>query len=84
MIDLAAGLRDGKPQFVDSNRIIATGWRQVSLPWLISERTAFPARDPTIFLATAAILLAMLATGSSFLSLSKGLNLPSEPAAQRE
>jgi Na+/H+ antiporter len=56
----------------------------LTLPLLMPDGTAFPARDLTIFLATAVILLSLLAASFGLPPLLKGLELPSEPAAQRE
>ncbi len=56
----------------------------MTLPLLMPDGTAFPARDLTIFLATAVILLSLLAASFGLPPLLKGLVLPSEPAAQRE
>ncbi|WP_449428441.1 Na+/H+ antiporter [Rhodanobacter umsongensis] len=56
----------------------------MTLPLLMPDGTAFPARDLTIFLATAVILLSLLAASFGLPALLRGLVLPSEPAAQRE
>jgi len=56
----------------------------MTLPLLMPDGTAFPARDLTIFLAAAVILLSLLAASFGLPPLLKGLVLPSEPAVQRE
>ncbi|MBS0584031.1 MAG: Na+/H+ antiporter [Proteobacteria bacterium] len=56
----------------------------LTLPLLMPDGSAFPARDLTIFLATAVILLSLLMASFGLPPLLKGLELPGEPAAQRE
>ncbi len=56
----------------------------MTLPLLLPDGATFPARDLMIFLATAVILLSLLAASFGLPPLLKGLVLPSEPAAQRE
>lgn len=56
----------------------------MTLPLLMPDGSAFPARDLTIFLATAVILLSLLAASFGLPPLLKGLELPGEPTVQRE
>jgi CPA1 family monovalent cation:H+ antiporter len=56
----------------------------MTLPLLLPDGTPFPARELTIFLATAVILLSLLAASVGLPSLLKGLQLPPEPTPQRE
>ena len=56
----------------------------MTLPLLLPDGTALPARELTIFLATAVILLSLLAASIGLPVLLKGLELPPEPAARQE
>ena len=56
----------------------------LTLPLLLPDGTAFPARELVIFLATAVILLSLLAATVGLPPLLKGLELPPEPAARLE
>jgi CPA1 family monovalent cation:H+ antiporter len=56
----------------------------MTLPLLLPDGTPFPARELAIFLATAVILLSLLAASIGLPPLLKGLELPPEPARQRE
>lgn len=56
----------------------------MTLPLLLPDGTPFPARELAIFLATAVILLSLLAASIGLPPLLKGLELPPEPAVQRE
>lgn len=56
----------------------------MTLPLLLPDGTPFPARELTIFLATAVILLSLLVASIGLPPLLKGLQLPPEPAVQRE
>ncbi|WP_426700015.1 Na+/H+ antiporter [Rhodanobacter sp. Col0626] len=56
----------------------------MTLPLLLPDGTPFPARGLAIFLATAVILLSLLAASIGLPPLLKGLELPPEPAAQQE
>jgi len=56
----------------------------MTLPLLLSDGTPFPARDLAIFLATAVILVSLLAASIGLPRLLKGLELPPEPAAHEE
>jgi CPA1 family monovalent cation:H+ antiporter len=56
----------------------------MTLPLLLPDGMPFPARELTIFLATAVILLSLLAASIGLPVLLKGLELPPEPAAQQE
>lgn len=56
----------------------------LSLPLLMPDGTAFPARDLAVFLATAVILLSLLTATIGLPRVLKGLQLPTEPVEQRE
>lgn len=56
----------------------------LTLPLLMPDGTSFPARELTVFLATAVILLSLLVASIGLPPLLKGLKLPPEPALQRE
>ena len=56
----------------------------LTLPLLLPDGSAFPARDLAIFLATAVILLSLVVASIGLPPLLKGLQLPAEPAEQRE
>jgi CPA1 family monovalent cation:H+ antiporter len=56
----------------------------MTLPLLLPDGNPFPARELAIFLATAVILLSLLAASVGLPPLLKGLELPPEPAAQQE
>lgn len=56
----------------------------LTLPFLLPDGKAFPARDLVIFLAAAVILISLLAASIGLPRLLHGLALPQEPAGQRE
>lgn len=56
----------------------------LTLPLLLPDGTSFPARELVIFLATAVILLSLLAAAVGLPPLLKGLELPPEPSIRRE
>ncbi|MGV8934305.1 MAG: Na+/H+ antiporter [Gallionellaceae bacterium] len=56
----------------------------LTLPLLLPDGSAFPARDLAIFLAAAVILMSLLLATIGLPPLLKGLTLPQEPAGQRE
>ena len=56
----------------------------MTLPLLLPDGTPFPARELAIFLATAVILLSLLAASIGLPPLLKGLELPPEPAIRQE
>lgn len=56
----------------------------LSLPLLMPDGAAFPARHLAIFLATAVILLSLLMATIGLPHLLKGLQLPTEPVEQQE
>ncbi len=56
----------------------------MTLPLLMGDGTPFPARDLTIFLASAVILLSLMMASIALPKLMKGLELPDEPAGQLE
>jgi CPA1 family monovalent cation:H+ antiporter len=56
----------------------------MTLPLLLPDGTPFPARELTIFLATAVILLSLVVASIGLPPLLKGLELPPEPAVLRE
>ena len=56
----------------------------MTLPLLLSDGTPFPARELAIFLATAVILLSLVAASVGLPPLLKSLELPTEPAAHLE
>ena len=56
----------------------------MTLPLLLPDGTLFPARELAIFLATAVILVSLLAASIGLPPLLKGLQLPPEPAEQQE
>jgi Na+/H+ antiporter len=56
----------------------------LSLPLLLSDGSAFPARDLAIFLAAAVILLSLLLASVGLPRLLNGLTLPQEPVGRRE
>jgi CPA1 family monovalent cation:H+ antiporter len=56
----------------------------MTLPLLLPDDNPFPARELAIVLATAVILLSLLAASVGLPPLLKGLELPPEPAAQQE
>ena len=56
----------------------------MTLPLLLPDGTAFPARDLTIFLAAAVILLSLSIAAIGLPRLLKGLQLPIEPAERQE
>ncbi len=56
----------------------------LTLPLLLPDGTAFPARDLVIFLAAAVILLSLLLASAGLPRLLRGLTLPDEPVERRE
>jgi CPA1 family monovalent cation:H+ antiporter len=56
----------------------------LTLPLLLPDGTPFPARDLVIFLAAAVILLSLLIASIALPRILKGLEVPAEPARQRE
>jgi CPA1 family monovalent cation:H+ antiporter len=56
----------------------------MTLPLFLPDGTPFPARGLAIFLATAVILLSLLAASIGLPPLLKGLELPPEPAEHQE
>jgi CPA1 family monovalent cation:H+ antiporter len=56
----------------------------MTLPLSLPDGAAFPARDLTIFLAAAVILLSLSIAAIGLPRLLKGLQLPTEPAEHRE
>ncbi len=56
----------------------------LTLPLLLPDGTSFPARELVIFLATAVILLSLLAAAVGLPPLLRGLELPPEPSIRRE
>ncbi|MEP7185199.1 MAG: Na+/H+ antiporter [Rhodanobacter sp.] len=56
----------------------------MTLPLLMPDSTPFPARDLTVFLATAVILVSLVAASLGLPPLLKGLALPPEPAEAQE
>ncbi|MDD5364213.1 MAG: Na+/H+ antiporter [Gallionellaceae bacterium] len=56
----------------------------LTLPLLLPDGTAFPARDLVIFFAAAVILLSLLLASIALPRLLQGLTLPDEPAERRE
>lgn len=56
----------------------------LTLPLLLPDGSAFPARDLVIFLAAAVILLSLLLASVGLPRLLNGLTLPDEPAGRRE
>ncbi|TXH75795.1 Na+/H+ antiporter [Thiobacillus sp.] len=87
--------RRGQPQQKPGWRIIAAmslaGVRGaitlagvLTLPLLLPDGSAFPARDLVIFLAAAVILLSLLLASVGLPRLLSGLTLPDEPAGRRE
>jgi CPA1 family monovalent cation:H+ antiporter len=56
----------------------------MTLPLLMGDGTPFPARDLTIFLASAVILLSLVTASVALPRLLRGLELPDEPAGQLE
>jgi CPA1 family monovalent cation:H+ antiporter len=56
----------------------------LSLPLLMPDGTAFPARDLAIFLAAMVILVSLITASVILPRLLRGLSLPEEPAAHRE
>ncbi len=56
----------------------------LTLPLLLPDGTSFPARELVIFLATAVIVLSLLAASVGLPPLLRGLELPPEPAARIE
>lgn len=56
----------------------------MTLPLFMPDGSAFPARDLTIFLAAAVILLSLLIAAVGLPRLLQGLQLPAQPAGQRE
>ncbi len=56
----------------------------LTLPLLLPDGTPFPARDLAVFLAAAVILLSLLLASVALPRILKGLEVPAEPARQRE
>jgi CPA1 family monovalent cation:H+ antiporter len=56
----------------------------LTLPLLLPDGTAFPARDLVIFLAAAVILVSLLAASIGLPGLLRGLEMPDEPAGREE
>lgn len=56
----------------------------MTLPLLLPDGTPFPARDLIVFLATAVILVSLVAASIGLPPLLKGLSLPPEPAEAQE
>lgn len=56
----------------------------MSLPLMMPDRTPFPARDLVIFLASAVIVLSLLMASIGLPRLLQGMEIPEEPAEQRE
>ena len=56
----------------------------MTLPLLMPDGSAFPARDLTVFLATAVILVSLVAATVGLPPLLRGLSLPPEPAEAQE
>jgi Na+/H+ antiporter len=94
-LSLAKARRRGEPLQKPNWRIIAAmslaGVRGaitlagvLTLPLLLPDGTAFPARDLVIFLAAAVILLSLLLASVGLPRLLNGLTLPDEPADRRE
>jgi len=56
----------------------------LTLPLLMPDQTLFPARELVVFLAASVILMTLLLASIALPPLLKGLQLPAEPATQRE
>jgi CPA1 family monovalent cation:H+ antiporter len=56
----------------------------LTLPLLLPDGTPFPARDLVVFLAAAVILLSLLVASLALPRILQGLEVPAEPARQRE
>lgn len=56
----------------------------LTLPLLMPDGSAFPARDLEIFLATSVILLSLIIASIALPRLLRGVNFPEEPAEQQE
>lgn len=56
----------------------------LTLPLLLPDNTAFPARELVVFLAASVILMTLLMSSIALPPLLKGLQLPAEPALQQE
>ncbi len=56
----------------------------LTLPLLMPDQTLFPARELVVFLAASVILVTLLLASIALPPLLKGLQLPAEPATQRE
>ncbi|MGH8599990.1 MAG: cation:proton antiporter, partial [Burkholderiales bacterium] len=56
----------------------------LTLPLLLPDGTPFPARDLVVFLAAAVILLSLLVASVALPRILEGLEVPAEPAKQRE
>jgi CPA1 family monovalent cation:H+ antiporter len=56
----------------------------LTLPLLLPDGTPFPARDLVVFLAAAVILLSLLIASIALPRILEGLEVPAEPARQRE